>query len=140
MAEQHKGSDGKIRCPCVKCVNNKRHTPVDVRGHILRWGFQTSYEQWVFHGEEEVNVADVIVDENDVDEMRDVINDFFTPACDDNTPSVDGNRMGEYYDELFKDIEAELYPGCNWISSLNFLAKLMHLKIVGGISNNIFDV
>ncbi|KAM6558517.1 hypothetical protein CsatA_027756 [Cannabis sativa] len=71
MAEQHKGSDGKIRCPCVKCVNNKRHTPVDVRGHILRWGFQTSYEQWVFHGEEEVIVADVVVDENDVDEMRD---------------------------------------------------------------------
>uniref|UniRef100_A0A803Q9D4 Uncharacterized protein n=1 Tax=Cannabis sativa TaxID=3483 RepID=A0A803Q9D4_CANSA len=102
-------------------------------------GFQTSYEQWIFHGEEEANVADVVVDVNDIDEKHDVIDDVFTPACDNNTPGVDVNRMGEYYDELFKDIEADLYPCCNWISSLNFLAKLMHLKIVGGISNNIFD-
>uniref|UniRef100_A0A803QNQ8 Uncharacterized protein n=1 Tax=Cannabis sativa TaxID=3483 RepID=A0A803QNQ8_CANSA len=52
---------------------------------------------------------------------------------------IDGSRMGRYYDELFEEIQAELYPGCNWISSLNFIAKLMHLKLKGKIPKNIFD-
>ncbi|XP_062076592.1 uncharacterized protein LOC133781568 [Humulus lupulus] len=47
--------------------------------------------------------------------------------------------MGQYYDVLFDEIEAELYPGCDWISSLNFLAKLMHLKVRGKWPNNSFD-
>ena len=41
-------------------------------------------------------------------------------------PSVSGQQ----YDELFSEVEAELYPGCTSYSSLNFLVKLMHLKVM----------
>ncbi|XP_062099771.1 zinc finger BED domain-containing protein RICESLEEPER 2-like [Humulus lupulus] len=88
--------------------------------------------QWIFHGEvDEVFVEEVIEDNEDVDEMIDIIDDFILLENTEEADEVNGSRMGQYYDELFDDIEAELYPGCNWISSLNFLAKLMHLKFKG---------
>ena len=35
------------------------------------------------------------------------------------TKEVENNHVvGQFYDELFEEIEAGLYFGCNWISSL----------------------
>ncbi|XP_062086582.1 uncharacterized protein LOC133792694 [Humulus lupulus] len=132
MASQHKDCDGRIRCPCVRCMNLRLQTLDVVQAHIFDRGFQQSYEQWIYHGE----VEDEGMDENEpVDEMRDVVDDFLLP----NNAEEANSGMGQYYDELFDEIEAELYPGCDWISSLNFLAKLMHLKVRGKIPNNTFD-
>uniref|UniRef100_A0A803PJW4 Transposase-associated domain-containing protein n=1 Tax=Cannabis sativa TaxID=3483 RepID=A0A803PJW4_CANSA len=139
MASQHVDCDGRIKCPCVECLNLRLQTLDVVRAHVHRWGFQQSYQQWIYHGEVEVGVANEEVDDNDIDEMIDVIDDFLPLTNDEEVAGIDGSRMGRYYDELFEEIEAELYPGCNWISSLNFLAKLMHLKLKGKIPNNIFD-
>ena len=36
----------------------------------------------------------------------------------------------EKYDDLFAKMETELYSGCQKFSSLNFLAKLMNLKVL----------
>ena len=62
--------------------------------------------------------------------------DFLLPTTEEVERDPGGSQ---YYDELFEEIEAELYPGCDWISSLNFLAKLLHLKVRGKMPNNIFD-
>ena len=62
-----------------------------------------------------------MVDDDEVDEMIPIVEDFLLPT----TEQVDNNYdASQYYDELFEEIEAQLYPGCDWISSLNFLAKL----------------
>ena len=37
-------------------------------------------------------------------------------------------------------MESELYPGCRQFSSLNFLAKLMHLKVLNKWTNKSFDM
>ncbi|KAM6542647.1 hypothetical protein CsatB_007094 [Cannabis sativa] len=82
-----------------------------------------------------MNDHDDADDDTEIDEMIPIVDDFLQPSfeMDDN---LDANQ---WRDELFEEIEAELYPGCDWISSLNFLAKLLHLKVRGKIPNNIFD-
>jgi hypothetical protein len=39
----------KIRCPCVKCQNARCFNTVILTKHLVRNGFTTYYETWVFH-------------------------------------------------------------------------------------------
>ena len=39
----------------------------------------------------------------------------------------------------FKALNSELYPGVFSFSSLNFLVKLMHLKVMNKWTNKLFD-
>ena len=43
------------------------------------------------------------------------------------------------YDDLFTALNLELYPGVSSFSSLNFLVKLMHLKVMNKWTNKSFD-
>ncbi|XP_062093425.1 uncharacterized protein LOC133799424 [Humulus lupulus] len=137
MASEYKDSSGRIRCPCVRCINNRLETLPVVKAHVFDWGFHRGYEKWIYHGEAEADVANAVdANDDDVDEMIPMAEDFLLPT----TEEVEKNpAAGQFYDDLFDEIEAELYPGCNWISSLNFLAKLLHLKVRGKIPNKIFD-
>ncbi|MFS7971963.1 putative Transposase-associated domain-containing protein [Helianthus anomalus] len=44
-------SEGRIHCPCKKCVNVRRHVPTVVADHIIYNGFEPSYNVWIHHGE-----------------------------------------------------------------------------------------
>ncbi|XP_062114422.1 uncharacterized protein LOC133825508 [Humulus lupulus] len=137
MASEYKDSSGRIRCLCVRCINNRLETLPMVKAHVFDWGFHRGYEKWIYHGKAEADVANVVdANDDDVDEMIPMVEDFLLPT----TEEVENNpAAGQFYDDLFDEIEAELYPGCNWISSLNFLEKLLHLKVRGKIPNKIFD-
>ena len=70
------------------------------------------------------------------DEMLNVLEDVIGPThelpTEDEHPDtfkVEPSQR-EIYDDLFVEMEIELYPGCQKFSSLNFLAKLMHLKVL----------
>jgi len=41
----------KIRCPCVRCKNQKFLKEDDVYKHLLTKGFLPCYENWTIHGE-----------------------------------------------------------------------------------------
>ncbi|KAM6554839.1 hypothetical protein CsatB_015601 [Cannabis sativa] len=71
--------------------------------------------------------------------MIPILEDFFPPTTEDVQGEDEQPTTNPHFDDLFEEIEAELYPGCDWISSLNFLAKLLHLKVRGKIPNNIFE-
>ena len=43
-------------------------------------------------------------------------------------------------DELFKEVENELYPGCKKFFTLTFLVKLMHIKVLNRWMNKSFDM
>ncbi|KAM6565737.1 hypothetical protein CsatA_024865 [Cannabis sativa] len=141
MASNYKNSDGKIRCPCVKCLNTRFEPLNIVEAHVFDWGFDNGYQKWIYHGESETEVVaqtevvEHILDDED-DEMIPIVEDFIRPTTEDVQRNSDSFQ---YYDELFEEIEAELYPGCHWISSLNFLAKLLHLKVRGKIPIGVFD-
>ncbi|XP_060973950.1 uncharacterized protein LOC133039138 [Cannabis sativa] len=145
MASAYKNSDGKIRCPCVRCLNTRFEPLNIVEAHIFDWGFDNGYQKWIYHGEAEVEVPRNEVSRNEVlesilddedDEMIPIIEDFIRPTTEEVQTNPDSFQ---YYDDLFEEIEAELYPGCHWISSLNFLAKLLHLKVRGKIPISVFD-
>ncbi|XP_060962267.1 uncharacterized protein LOC133032365 [Cannabis sativa] len=145
MASAYKNSDRKIRCPCVRCLNTRFEPLNIVEAHIFDWGFDNGYQKWIYHGEPEVEVPRNEVSRNEVlesilddedDEMIPIIEDFIRPTTEEVQTNPDSFQ---YYDDLFEEIEAELYPGCHWISSLNFLAKLLHLKVRGKIPISVFD-
>ncbi|PON95856.1 LOW QUALITY PROTEIN: hypothetical protein TorRG33x02_083790 [Trema orientale] len=67
-----------------------------------------------------------------VDEIVDILQDFIgTRNTNDGENEDDmGDDMamrlsvsGQQYDELFSEVEAELYPGCTSYSSLNFFGQ-----------------
>ncbi|KAL2465528.1 Uncharacterized protein Adt_41379 [Abeliophyllum distichum] len=66
------------------------------------------------------------------DEMTDVLNDV---VRDDSSAAT--SDLG--YDALFDAMHSELYPGVSSFSSLNFLTKLMHLKVVNKWTNKSVD-
>ena len=136
MASVHADCSGRIRCPCVRCINNRLQTVPIVKAHIFDYGFHEGYQTWVYHGEVEADVANEVDDDDDVDEMIPMVEDFLLPT----TEEVEENpAAGQAYDDLFVEIETELFPGCDWISSLNFMAKLLHLKVRGKIPISVFD-
>ncbi|KAM6571477.1 hypothetical protein CsatA_015557 [Cannabis sativa] len=140
MASEHKDCDGRIRCPCVRCINSRFEKIDRVRAHVFDRGFMQGYEKWIYHGEPEDAVVDVAVaDVESEDEMIPILEDFFPSTTEEPQGEDEQPTTNPQFDDLFEEIEAELYPGCDWISSLNFLAKLLHLKVRGKIPNNIFE-
>ena len=87
MAKEHVDCDGRILCPCVRCLNVKLQTIDTVEAHVFDKGFQQSYQKWVYHGEVEASVANEVVEEN-VDEMVDVVDDFIFPTNADEADDV----------------------------------------------------
>ncbi|KAA0064176.1 CACTA transposable element [Cucumis melo var. makuwa] len=53
---------------------------------------------------------------------------------------IDEDRTNNIFYDLLNEERNELYPGCSEFSSLNFLVKLMHVKVLNGWSNKSFDM
>lgn len=113
-ARLYVNEEGKTRCPRI------------VESHLLTAG---SNRAWVFHGESypvaNVESSDAsgtnIENEEEIDEMIAVLHDIITGhhnmSCNDNNEngtmaepafSEDGGN----FDNLFGEVESELYPGC----------------------------
>ena len=149
VAKARVNADGHIRCPCMNCLNRKFQTLIVVQMHLIQKGIQPSYTVWSFHGESFHNPP-VDYPEDDSDEMADVLADLAGHGGYGETnntsggsfnehPTYDNNRQDKF-DDLFKEMEIELYPGCQKFSALNFLVKLMHLKVLNKWSNKSFDM
>ncbi|KAJ9544702.1 hypothetical protein OSB04_024409 [Centaurea solstitialis] len=147
IAKRHVNSDGVVRCLCRRCLNFQRHTPNIVEAHIHSYGFQTAYTKWVYHGEVDTPSPVVANVASTTDEMIDVLNDIIGETntndedadVDEGTISVGGIGSDKDFGELFEEVETELYPGCTWLSSLNGLAKLLHMKVVNKWTNSSFN-
>ncbi|KAI3708781.1 hypothetical protein L2E82_38226 [Cichorium intybus] len=90
MAKAYVDSEGRIHCPCNKCVNVRKHAPNVLCSHIIHHGFQQSYEKWTFHGEShcayETNDEYVESDDESNDGVDALLNDAF---------HVGGETVGE---------------------------------------------
>ena len=114
-----------------------------VRAHIHCFGFDTMYTKWIHHGKvKAVSSTDLLVSES-IDEMFAVLNDV--AEINDNHDMLDETEIGiedMQYDE-FKDLLSELqvgfYPSYTKYLSLNFLVKLMHLKVLYKWPNECMD-
>ncbi|KAL5540181.1 hypothetical protein UlMin_043730 [Ulmus minor] len=52
-AAQNAGMGNRIYCPCVRCGNKSLQFVKDVKGHLYFNGINSSYQKWIWHGEED---------------------------------------------------------------------------------------
>ena len=152
LASRHVNLEGEIRCPCKKCVNQEWLKLNRVQAHIIDNGFNPNYSVWIYHGERSTVPQQAILNSSastsatnaSRDEMADALLDltnemnFESGDADDRTEEVDEEAMS--YEEHFEELQSELWPGCTKMSSLNFLVKLMHLKVMHKWTNRSFDM
>ena len=139
-------SYGKCRCPCENCDNHVFVPLSTFRVHIHEYGFSSAYTTWRFHGEPLVPRAVHADVGQTTDELHDYLNDVRqeNTANEHNTDTEDEPTEGpsdtnDELGELFKLAATELYPGCDWMSSLDFLAKLRHMKVINKWTDTSFD-
>ena len=155
-AKQHLRVDNKTRCPCRQCLNVRFQDLIIVEQHLIRYGFSSSYNRWIHHGDEVEGVShaqpDMCSDSNGCaindnyvdDEINDAINDMHGPRNKEvNSNESIGHEIGKNgknIDYLFSEAHRELYPGCTKFSALSFLVKLMHIKVLNRWSNKSFGM
>jgi hypothetical protein len=128
----------KIRCPCVKCQNARCADKVILAKHLIKSGFATYYEAWVFHGEKYTTVVaeESVNDRADADRMDEMLeairSEFDLDTGDPSMPEVE---------EFFRLLKAseELLHGHMKVTMLAFVTHLMALKSRFFFSNNCYN-
>ncbi|XP_060186941.1 uncharacterized protein LOC132616513 isoform X2 [Lycium barbarum] len=139
--EKHNGET--ISCPCTQCVLFYQVNRAMAYDHLVVHGIMPSYDNWFCHGES-FNGSTSIEENNDRqeafrgDDMRGMIHDAFgsithfmddntsevgeiEPNLEENTPHSSGNQPHpevDKFEQLMKDANEELYPGCKKFSLL----------------------
>ena len=84
QATQNAGMGNRIYCPCVRCGNKSLQFVKDVNVHLYFNDINSSYQKWIWHGDDASSSAsvnfncanvDVGVDEND-DDVVGMVNDI----------------------------------------------------------------
>ncbi|XP_023753719.2 uncharacterized protein LOC111902075 [Lactuca sativa] len=76
--------------------------------------------------------------------MADVIDDVMEGViendtnCNEGNLDTDGRGVDVGFQKLLEEVQFKLYPGCSF-SSLDFLAKLMHIKVINKWTDSSFD-
>ncbi|XP_052177584.1 uncharacterized protein LOC127791645 [Diospyros lotus] len=140
FAYRHKSPEASIYCPCIKCVNRYFHKRDVVEEHLILNGFDTNYIIWTVHGELYVphHSREEFQDQecNIGDDMVGMIHDAHGVPINNVGSSEEATR---FY-ELLEKAETELWPGCKNFTTLSFIVRLQHLKVLGGLSDKIFDM
>ncbi|XP_071726915.1 uncharacterized protein [Rutidosis leptorrhynchoides] len=141
-------TEGECRCPCEDCDNHEYQRPNIIRIHIHNNGFSERYKIWKWNGEEIVLPPPIVnVIPEPTDRLHDLVNDLWDDSfVDDHTIDVDEpsnttsapHARNDRIKELDKLDETPLYAGCP-MSSFNFLAKMMHMKVDFKWTNTSFD-
>jgi hypothetical protein len=127
-----------------------------VENHLYQNGIDSSYNQWIFHGEDPFTTNNMHVEHTpnnasveDLDEIDDLLNDirrgtFSIPNMGDSS-TTQGPTTNDYehrtsFDPLCEDAHHELYPGCKQFSKLSFIVNMIHIKTLCNMSNKAFNM
>ena len=144
-------SEGEIRCPCKKSVNQEWLKLNRVVSHIIENVFNLNYTMWIYHGEKDVvpqreiptigvSSSAVVVGDEMADALLDLANEISFKAEDANEVIDEADEDVMSYDEHFKELQSELWSRFKKISLLNFIVKLMHLMVMYKWTNRSFDM
>lgn len=134
----------KINCPRVRCQNWYLYTPTETKQHCLMWGFMKWYKFWSVHGETTVSLhgessrQDFPKHNYEGDDMIRMIHDAVGINDID-----DVARESEDFDKVLKLLEEANVPfsdGCNKLTSLSFITRLLQLKVLNEWSNKSVDM
>ena len=138
IAKIYTNEEGLVPCPCRKCVNWLWQQIGILEAHIIDNGFNLLYKKWRYHREPNMLMKAVVHEQvaNTGDEMLNVLEDVIGLTHElpikyedfDNFEIEPSHR--EKYDDRFAEMESKLYLGCQKFFSLNFLTKLIPLKVL----------
>ncbi|KAL2492096.1 Uncharacterized protein Adt_27724 [Abeliophyllum distichum] len=152
--------NNEVRCPCRNCQNAFFQSLDVVESHLYLPGISASYERWIFHGEEldidkegdETNTSELEEEEND-DEINTMLEDLCAPMSFENHQPQDEEEDGMNHNSspqmhnkdsnkfvgMLNEAQRPLFHGCK-LSLLNFVVKLMHIKVLNQWSNKSFNM
>ena len=125
--------DGKILCPCVKCVNLILQLLNVVCDHCWASGMLKNYEVWKFHGESAAAMTATKCGSSQVQETQNLYGDFcgmlhdlcllheMQPKPMEEGPTVQHLAEGlndetkKFY-KMIDDVDKPLYEGCTKFS------------------------
>ncbi|KAK1680605.1 hypothetical protein QYE76_041453 [Lolium multiflorum] len=166
VAEANKSKQGFMCCPCLKCKNEKDYScSRDIKSHLLRFGFMSSYNVWTKHGEEGVMMEDGDEEEDNDDQYRSMFSECDDTAMDDNEEEggeeqaaddpvdddlrraisdarrdcgTDKERL--QFDKMLEDHHKLLYPGCeDGQRKLGSILELLKWKAEVGVTDSGFE-
>nr|GEZ34679.1 hypothetical protein [Tanacetum cinerariifolium] len=135
----------KIRCPCKSCRTILWVSIKHLSDHIIRHGFDLYYKTWVHHGEPDLPPPPPLIDNTRQPQMSDMTvlrNDlsYIPPNKEYNETSNEPTQATRNeFDELYANANEELYPGCNCVTRLDFMAKFTYFKVKGILTDSIFN-
>lgn len=114
-------TEGIFPCPCVSCGNrDPKLSKKEIRGHLVLVGICQNYTQWIWHGE--TMMPSVSQREEGSVDMDDRLEDMIRNVGEESF------KKAHVYDNLRKDKEQPLYPGCTKFSRLSAVLRLFNLK------------
>nr|GEW47376.1 hypothetical protein [Tanacetum cinerariifolium] len=119
----------------------------------MRHGFDLGYKTWVHHGELALPLPPPLIDNTRQPQMSDMtvlLNDlsYIPPNNEHNEPTQGdiGETSNEptqptrnEFEELYASANEELYPGCDYVTRLDFMAKFTYFKVKGKLTDSIFN-
>ncbi|KAK1613286.1 hypothetical protein QYE76_036959 [Lolium multiflorum] len=166
VAEANKSKQGFMCCPCLKCKNEKDYScSRDIKSHLLRFGFMSSYNVWTKHGEEGVMMEDGDEEVDNDDQYRSMFSECDDTAMEDNEEEggeehaaddrvdddlrraisdarrdcgTDKERL--QFDKMLEDHHKLLYPGCeDGQRKLGSILELLKWKAEVGVTDSGFE-
>ncbi|CAL5388172.1 unnamed protein product [Camellia sinensis] len=149
-----------ISCPCRKCENRYYFVREGVREHLILNGFFKKYKHWINHGESYVSLHgnrenETLANLDIGDDMIGMIqgamgNPHAGTSLEGNEPQgpdphafepqLGPNAETAKYFKLLQDAQSELYPGCQKFTSLSFIVRLLHLKVLNQWTDKSVDM
>jgi hypothetical protein len=132
-----------IRCPCVKCKNQKFIHQDKILEHLIRKGFTPNYEEWVCHGEKHGDyvrpkrrrVGQGLGPQPYVD----MVYDAAGPSFADTEVEEEPNPADKKFFEMLKAADTDLWEGCRKMSQLSTTARLLNIKSEHNLSERCYD-
>ncbi|GJX12166.1 pyruvate kinase [Tanacetum coccineum] len=121
--------------------------------HILKYGFDPSSKTWIHHGESDLHPPPPVIDnarQPQISDMTACLNDLsYIPLYNEQNEPTQGD-IGEIsndstqakrneFEELYASANEELYPGCDYVTRLDFMAKFTYFKVKGKLTDSIFN-
>nr|GEX92512.1 hypothetical protein [Tanacetum cinerariifolium] len=111
----------------------------------MRHGFNLGYKTWVHHGEPALPPSPAVIDNTRQPQMSDMtalLNDlsYISSNSEHNEPTQGdiGETSSEptqatrnEFEELYASANEELYPGCDYVTRLDFMAKFIYFNVKG---------
>ncbi|XP_028104426.1 uncharacterized protein LOC114303503 [Camellia sinensis] len=135
FAYNNRDGSSSISCPCRFYSNRYNFSREVVREHLISNGFVKKYKNWIHHGESYVQL-------HGNQENQTLMEDSVTR--DDVVGMVQEAlgipHMGVENDELIANAQTDLYPGCHKFTSLSFIVRILHMKVLNQWTDKSVDM